>query len=178
MEKNQPVKTKYTAFVASSIDGRIAKNSKSGIDWTSKEDWNFLQKSLANTDAVIVGHNTYKIYESRLKKRNTVVLTSKTVKPRLFGSVFFLNPKKINLRNFLQSKNYKNVSILGGARVYAFCLKHKMLDELFVTIEPYVFTNGIAMFTGDSFKKYQFLLQSVQKINKKGTILLKYKNEN
>lgn len=178
MEKKQLVKTKYTAFVASSIDGRIAKNSKSGIDWTSKEDWKFLQQSLAKTDAVLVGYNTYKLYESRLKKRNTIVLTSKNIKPKSPGSVFFLNPKKINLKSFLENKNYKNVSILGGAGVYAFCLKHKILDELFVTIEPYVFTNGISMFASNSFKKYEFSLESIQKINKKGTILLKYKNEN
>ena len=54
----QKKKVKYTAFVATSIDGRIAKNNHSGIDWTSKEDWNFLQKSLTKIDAVIVGYNT------------------------------------------------------------------------------------------------------------------------
>ena len=53
-----------------------------------------------------------------------------------------------------------------------------MLDEFFVTIEPYVFTTGVPMFSGNKFREYKFSLQMVKRLNKKGTILLKYKNEN
>lgn len=166
---------KYTAFVASSIDGRIAKSSNSGTDWTSREDWNFFQKSLALMDAVISGHNTYKLAESKLKKRNTIVLTSKVKEPKTKGSVVFLNPKNTELEDFLHVKKYKNVGIVGGAEVYAFCLQNKMLHELFVTIEPYIFTSGVPMFFSETFKKYSFSLESVKKLNKKGTLLLKYK---
>jgi len=171
-------KIKYTAYVAVSIDGRIAKNSQSGTDWTSKEDWNFFQKSLKKFDAVVVGHNTYNVSKHRLKKRHTIVLTSKATKLKSFGSVIFFNPEKSNLKNFLKSKNYKKVAILGGGKVYDFCLRNKMLDELFVTIEPYVFTAGVPMFSGAKFKKYKFILQAVKKLNKNGTILLHYKNGN
>ena len=169
---------KYTAYVATSIDGRIAENKNSKVDWTSKEDWRFFQESLSRTDVVIVGHNTYKTVENRLKKRNTIVFTSKINKPKTQGSVVFFNPNKSNLKKFLQDKNYKKVAIVGGSKVYNFCLKNKMLNDLFVTIEPYVFTNGIPMFYGKEFKKYKFSLQSIKRLNKKGSILLKYKNEN
>ncbi len=171
-------KIKYVAFLASSIDGRISKNERSKINWTSKEDWNFLQKSLANFDAIIVGHNTYLLAKENLKKRNTIVFTSKIVKPKIIGSIVFFNPQKLDLKNFLQGKNYKKVAILGGPKVYNFCLKNKIFNELFVTIEPYVFTTGIPMFSGSNFKKYNFVLESVKKLNKKGTLLLKYKNAN
>ncbi|HEV7424638.1 MAG TPA: dihydrofolate reductase [Candidatus Paceibacterota bacterium] len=170
--------TKFTAFVASSIDGRIAKDGQSGTDWTSKEDWNFFQKSLAKMDPVIVGHNTYLIAEKKLKKRNTIVFTSKVDTIKLIGSVFFLNPEGYDVKKFLRSKNYKKVGIIGGPQVYNFCLSKQMLDELFVTIEPYIFTTGVPMFSGSVFKKYKFILQSVKKLNKKGTLLLKYKNAN
>lgn len=126
-------------------------------------------------DAVIVGHNTYKAAETKLKKRNTIVLTSKVNTIKIVGSVVFLNPQKSNLKKFLQSKNYKNVAIIGGPKVYNFCLENKMLDELFVTIEPYVFTAGVPMFSGNQFKKYRFNLESIKKLNKKSTILLRYK---
>ena len=126
-------------------------------------------------DAVIVGHNTYKTAQKRLQKRNTIVLTSKVDKLKSVGSVIFLNPAKDNLKKFLQTKNYKNVAIAGGSHVYNYCLKNKMISELYITIEPYVFTNGVPMFSGDKFKKYQFILKSIKKLNKKGTILLQYK---
>lgn len=168
---------KFVAYVAASIDGKIAKNSRSGSDWTSKEDWNFFQKSLALADAVIVGRNTYKVAEKSLKKRNTIVLTSKVNSPVVKGSVFFLNPKKSDLKKFLQDKKYRNIAIVGGPKVYAFCLENKMLDELFLTIEPHVFTAGVPMFSGGIFKKNNFKLISSRKLNKGGTLLLKYKNE-
>jgi dihydrofolate reductase len=171
-------KIKYIGYVASSIDGRIAKNKHSLVDWTSKEDWNFFQEALSQADAVVVGRNTYKTAENRLKKRNTIVFTSKVDKPKVQGSIVFFNPNKSNLKKFLQNKNYKKVAIIGGPKVYNFFLKHNILDELFVTIEPYVFTTGIPMFSSNIFKKYKFILQTIKKLNKKSTLLLKYKNAN
>lgn len=169
---------KYTAYVATSIDGRIAKSGQSGTGWTSLEDWNFFQKSLTKMEVVVVGHNTYELAEDKLKRRNSIVLTSKVNKFKIEGKTVFFNPQKSSLKKFLESKNYKKVAIIGGPKVYDFFLENKMLDELFVTIEPYVFTNGIPMFSGDKFQKHKFSLQSVKKLNKKGTILLHYKYGN
>jgi dihydrofolate reductase len=173
--KKAQAKVKYTAFVAASIDGRIAKDEKSGTNWTSSEDWKFFQKSLSKMDAVIAGTNTYKVVGTRLNKRNTIILTSKVSKVKIFGSVAFLNPKKDSLKKFIKHKKYKSVGIVGGSHVYNFCLESKMLDELFVTVEPYVFGSGVPMFSGTKFKKHKFILESVKKLNKKGTILLRYK---
>lgn len=173
--KKQLAKIKYTAYVAASIDGRIAKDSLSSVDWTSQEDWDFFQNVLKKTEAVVVGHHTFKVSEDRLKWRNTIVLTSKVDKIKIKNKTVFLNPEKYSLEKFLHSQNYKKVAVIGGGMVYDFCLRHNMLDELFVTIEPYVFTAGVPMFTGAKFKKYQFILQSVKQPNKTGTIFLKYK---
>lgn len=168
-------KIKFTAYIATSIDGRIAKNRHSlSTDWTSVEDWKFFQKSLAKHDVVVVGNNTYKVAEKYLKKRNTIVFTSKVSKTVVVGSVVFFNPKYSDILDYFNILEYKNVAILGGSKVYNFFLRYKMLNELYITIEPYIFNSGVAMFSG-KFKKFSFLLQSVKKINKKGTLLLKYK---
>ena len=169
---------RYSAYVAASIDGRIAQNNLSGTDWTSKEDWNFFKKSLSKADAVIAGHNTYKVAEESLQKRNTIVLTSKLKHLKTIGTVTFFNPKKSSLNKFLQSKNYKNVGVVGGPKVYNFCLENKMLDDLFVTIEPYIFSKGVPMFSSDRFKKNRLYLHSIKRLNMGGTLLLHYKNGN
>ncbi len=178
MQKKKLNKIKYTAYIAVSIDGRISKNSLSPIDWTSREDWNFFQNALTKMNAVIVGRNTFKVFENRLRSRNTIVLTSRIIYLKAEGTVTFFNPKKSDLKKFLQNKNYKKVAILGGSQVYDFCLRNKMLDKLFVTIEPYIFTAGVPMFSGKKFSKYKFILESIKKLNKTGTILLKYNNAN
>src|SRR3989339_743863 len=84
------MKIKYIAYMASSIDGRIAQSNQSGIDWTSKEDSNFYQNSLKKVDAVIVGHNTYKL-ASRRNWKDAIVLTSKVSSPKVKGKTIFLD---------------------------------------------------------------------------------------
>src|SRR3989344_2406840 len=164
------------AFAAASIDGRIAQSSTSGTDWTSAEDWRFFQTSLKEMDAVIAGRSTYEVAKDKLSKRNTIVLTSKVRDIRISGSVVFINPKSYDLKKFLQSKKYKKVGIVGGAKVYDYCLRRKLMDELFLTIEPYVFTKGVPLFAVSEFKKHRFKLVSAKKLNKQGTILLQYRN--
>lgn len=168
-------KIKYTAFVATSIDGKIARSGQSGIDWTSKEDSDFYQKSLTKFDVVIVGSNTYKL-ASRRNWKSSIVLTSKVNSLPKESKTIFLNPAKTNIKKLIKAKNFKKVAIIGGGKVYNFCLKNKMIDELFVTIEPYVFTTGIAMFSGNVFKKYKFSLESIKKLNR-NTLLLKYQKK-
>ena len=128
------LKIKFTAFVASSIDGKIAKDNKTFVDWTSKEDWDFFQKSLAKFDVVVVGHNTYKIYKKRLNKRNTIVFTSKATNLKTQGSVIFLNPRYVSILDLIRKTKYKKIAILGGPKVYAYFLENKMLNEIFFTI--------------------------------------------
>ncbi len=169
--KRQP-RPRYIAYVASSIDGRISLTEKSRPTWTSKEDWSFFQKSLSRADAVVVGRNTYEAAASRLKKRNTFVLTSAKEGLGTTGSVTFLNPKRVDLASVLS--DYREVAIVGGSRVYQEMLDHGMLDELYVTIEPLVFGRGKPMFEGGT-KNARLNLVSVKKLNTKGTLLLHYK---
>jgi len=174
----QSAKIKFTAYVGTSIDGIIAKSSTSSNKWASKEDQKFFKNALWKHDIFIVGRNTYRITKKSLDKRNTLVITSKVSKPKQSGSVTFFNPARTNIIDFLHKNKYKKPTILGGGAVYNYFLEHKMLNILWVTIEPYVFTSGVRMFAGNIFKMHKFILLSVKKLNKRGTLLLKYKNAN
>ena len=174
--RRQPpkVKSRFVGFVASSIDGRISLTKRTAPDWTSAEDWKFLQKSLKRFDAVVVGRNTYLAAQARLKKRTTYVLSRRISKIKRDGSVTFVNPEKTDLGKLLQ--RYRTVAVLGGAGVYQYMLDHGFLDELYVTIEPLVFGRGVTMFMGGR-KNIRLVLTSVRRLNKKGTILLHYKTK-
>lgn len=162
---------RYIAFVATSIDGRISLSSKRPPRWTSKEDWQFFQKSLSRIDAVVVGRNTYDSVSKRLRKRNTFVLSSRPKTLTRRGTVTFVNPAKVSLPKLLEG--YKRVAVLGGAAVYQFMLESKLLDEIFVTIEPFLFGRGKEMFVGGK-RITQVSLLSVRRLNRKGTLLLHY----
>lgn len=171
-QKHLPHRTRYIAFVATSVDGRISLSSKTLPHWTSKEDWQFFQKSLSRIDAVVLGRNTYQSAADRLRKRNTFVLSSrpKTIKRR--GTVTFVNPTSVNLAKLLEG--YKSVAVLGGGAVYRFMLESGLLDEIFVTIEPLIFGHGKEMFVGGN-RTTQLRLLSARRLNRTGTLLLHYK---
>ena len=164
-------KPRYIAFVAASVDGRISLSSKTLPHWTSKEDWEFFQNSLSRIDAVIIGRNTYQSVAGRLRKRNTFVLSSRPKTLTRRGTVTFVNPTKVNLPKLLEK--YKSVAVLGGGAVYRFMLENKLLDEIFVTIEPLIFGRGKEMFVGGA-RTTRVSLLSVKRLNRTGTLLLHY----
>lgn len=171
--KTQPLsKTRFVAYVATSIDGRISLEKSKLPDWTSKEDWKFFQGELARADAVVVGRNTYLSAQSRLQKRTTFVLSSRVKNTLKKGPVTFVNPACNDLKKIFSV--YKTVAVVGGARVYQTMLDNNLLRELYVTIEPLVFGRGIPMFS-DGVKTKQFELVSVKKLNTKSTLLLHYR---
>ena len=172
MTRNHPShKTRYIAFVAASVDGRISLSSTALPDWTSKEDWQFFQKSLSRMDAVVVGRNTYQSAADRLRKRNTFVLSSRPKTAQRRGGVTFVNPSRVNLAHLFGE--YKTVAVLGGGAVYRFMLERGLLDEIFVTVEPLIFGRGKEMFTGGT-RTMRLRLLSVRKLNRTGTLLLHY----
>ena len=170
-QKHLQHKTRYIAFVVASVDGRISLANKTLPYWTSKEDWEFFQNSLSRIDAVVVGRNTYESVAGRLRKRNTFVLSSRPKTLTRRGTVTFVNPANVDLPKLLE--RYKSVAVLGGGAVYRFMLESKLLDEIFVTIEPLIFGHGKEMFVGGT-RTAQVSLLSVKRLNRTGTLLLHY----
>ena len=165
-------KTRFVAFVAASIDGRISLSERTSPRWTSKEDWRHFLKEISRADAVVVGRNTYKAAVLRLRKRNTFVLSGRLERVVERGSVTFVNPENVDLFSLLS--DYGTVAVLGGGAVYRFMLEGGLLDEIFVTVEPLIFGRGKEMLVGGT-KTTRMRLLSVRRLNRIGTILLHYK---
>ncbi len=162
----------YIAFVAASIDGRISLSEKHPPDWTSKEDWDFFQNSLEKMDAVVVGRHTYDAVTERLRKRNTFVLSRRLKSLIRRGTVTFVNPQNVDLPKLFEK--YKKIGIIGGGSIYRFMLEQELLDEIYLTLEPFIFGRGKQMFI-DGTGTHRVELISIKKLNKKGTLLLHYR---
>jgi dihydrofolate reductase len=131
---------------------------------------------LDKCDVVLVGNNTYKTAIKPLSKRNCIVLSrsaSKLVSKS--AKLQYCNLDKVNLNQLIKKSGYHNVAILGGAQTYTFCLQNNLLDELYLTIEPLVFGQGIDLFAADVSLDKKFKLISTKKLNKQGSLLLHYK---
>src|ERR1700722_1907162 len=153
----------FTAIAAITLDGKIAQNSHQlSYDWTSKEDQKFFQAELKKFDAVIVGSNTFKTAEEPLKKRNTIVLTSKVKKvEEKYPHVWFCNYKAVDVKTFTASLGFKKIAVLGGSKVYTYCLEKNLIDKLYLTLEPIVFGLGIDIFASKNYSLNNFQLLSI-----------------
>ena len=166
----------FRAAAAMTIDGRITDSRGHFSKWGSKEDHRYLDHLIEQHDAVIFGRITYEHVVVRGTFRKPVVVLS--TKAKTFSKtkgVTFLDPNEKDVLQYFRSKGYRNILILGGTQVYTYFLHKKLIQEFFVTIEPWFFSSGKTLLRSRSFDPTRFRLQEVKRLNADGTLLLHYK---
>ena len=73
-------------------------------------------------------------------------------------------------------KGYQRAAVLGGRSVYDYFLNRDLITDMYITIEPLVFGDGLSLFTSIQHTMVRFDLVSVEQLNKQGTVLLHYRN--
>lgn len=167
---------KYIAIAAITIDGRIAKDSHHFSNWTSVEDKYFLHAILDRCDVIVVGNSTYQMAKKPLSKRNCLVLSRSVDNKKINSKLTYCNPAKESLQKIIKKNNYKTIAILGGTQIYSYCLENKLINELYLTIEPISFGYGLPIFA--TKKQIKWKLNSIKKLNNRGSILLHYSIKN
>jgi dihydrofolate reductase len=166
------MKKKIVAIAAITIDGKIARNQGHFTDWTSPEDKIFLRGFLNTCDAVVVGNNTYKTAEAPLSKRNCIVFTRdvETIE-QVRENLLLCNPSNVPIKGVLEP--YRMIALLGGTQTYSYFLQRNLIDELYLTVEPIVFGDGLSLFKCEN-DTLAFRFVSVEKLNERGALLLHY----
>ena len=138
---------KVVLMMAITVDGKIAKHTTHTADWTSKADKKIFVEETKKAGAIIMGLTTYETIGRPLPGRLNVVMdfepdTSKNI-PDLLE---FTNSQPKELLAELKNKNFKTVIIGGGATINGLFLKLDLLDELWLTVEPKLFGEGLPLF--------------------------------
>lgn len=165
----------FVAIVAVSIDGKIGRDASHLSDWTSPEDKQFMRDMLKKCDAVVVGRKTFETAQAPLMKRNTIVFSgsAKGVEER-HPHVWFINPSETDVVEFCQKQNFKQMALLGGARTYGYFVDHGLVDDWYITIEPFLFGAGVPLLEGIEFDLRRMKLLEVKQLNDAGAVLLHY----
>lgn len=171
---------KVILAAVTSINGKLTRGDDSDIyKWTSKEDQDFFFGLLSKSKLLVMGSGTYTAVRDKFamvqKERLRIVMTSTPEKYKdqeVESSLEFSSETPTQLIERL-SKKYEEVLIM-GAKVHAAFLKEKLVDEIYLTIEPFVFGEGKNLVDGLDFET-DLKLESVEKLNDQGTLLLKYK---
>ena len=120
-----------------------------------------------------LGFHIIKLEEKKLR----IILTRRPEKynsQTVEGQLEFSGETPRQLVKRLTSIGYKEILLVGGSIINGLFLKQNLVDELYLTIEPKLFGSGKNIIEGQLLNKSLRLI-SVKKLNKVGTLLLKYK---
>ena len=162
---------KIILMMAMTADGKIAKNSDHFPNWTSKEDKKMFAEVTKEHGAVIMGDKTFFTFPKPLSDRLNVVFTLLENPPETENVKWVTGePEKVLLE--LKKMGYKSAVLGGGTYMNSQFLEKKLIDEIWLTIEPKIFGDGLGVFSGDF--NIDLKLLGVEKINE-NSVVVKYK---
>lgn len=156
---------------AMSADGKIAKRSDQlSLDWTSKEDTQFFVQKTKEAGAVIMGRKTFSTIGQPLKDRLVVVMTrSLDGVEQQEGVLEFTDETPEEILKDLEERGYENVVVAGGGSIYSLFLQKGLVNEVYLTVEPYLFGSGIPLAEG--FEWIAMELEDVVRLGDRSVLL-------
>ena len=165
---------KILLLAAVTLDGKIARSAHHFVDWSSKEDKRLFMQTSKRAGVVILGNNTFKTFPSPLPGRLHVVLTHH---PEMHestpGQVEYTGAPPHEIVADLEARGYTEAVLTGGAQVNALFLGAGLVDEVWLTVEPLIFGQGVDLFRGAELNVRARLLH-VEQLNEAGTLHLRY----
>lgn len=170
---------KVILVVVISIDGKTTKWDLPNVhDLSSKEDQEYFFSTLNKNNLVIMGRRTFEVAKPDIyknpKKLRTVITKNPSKYKNIKDRLEFTNDSPKKIISDLEKRGYKQAMLVGGAEINGLFFKDKLVDEVWLTIEPKIFGSGNGL-TKDNKLNVGLKLKSSQKLNNNGTLLLKYK---
>jgi len=133
--------------MAATVNGYIARED--GETPWSKEEWQNFSKMVKSARNLVIGRKTYEAMKendefSKIGNPFMVIVSSKSLGP---GVTTVGSPKEA-LR-MLKKEKYETALVAGGGKLNSSFLKEKLVDEIYLDIEPLIFGKGIRLFSED-----------------------------
>ncbi|MEK7478036.1 MAG: dihydrofolate reductase [Patescibacteria group bacterium] len=164
-----------------SLDGKTTKWGEPKIyGWTSKEDQALFSPLIQKPPLVIMGRKTFAAAKKIIRLSPTILRIVITREPNKYrdlsvpGQLEFTNDNPKTLIKKLASRGFTEALLMGGEQVNTSFFKAKLINEIWLTIEPLIFGAGNNLVLPEKFN-IDLSLQDIERLNEKGTLLLKYK---
>lgn len=169
---------KIILVMVASIDGKTTKWDLSNIyEWTSPEDSQYFFSLIEQNNLIVMGRNTYEARRPIPKKGKLRIVITKNPKNynklSVAGQLEFTNETPKQVVESLIKRGFKKMLLIGGATLARVFFEEGLISELWLTIEPRLFGRG-KMLVSENELDIKLKLLSVKKLNKQGTLLLKY----
>jgi dihydrofolate reductase len=169
---------KIVLIFVSTLDGKVTKWGDPHVqEWSSQKDHDYFKKTWNDSQIIIMGSNTFNVEPPRLSKNHTLIvmttLPSKYKNYEVLGQLEFTDEAPKMLISRLKAGGYERVLVVGGPHISTSFLKDQLINELWLTIEPKIFGIG-GNFVIQEKLEINLHLDSYEKVNKEGTLILKY----
>lgn len=142
---------KIRLFIASSLDGYIARTSGE-VDWLFTDSDYGYAEFFSEIDTVLMGNKTYQqilgFGEYPYKGKKGFVF-SQILQGEKDNNVEFVGGDLKNFINRLRLSSGGDIWLVGGAQIIHYFLKHRLLDELILSIHPIILGEGIPLIVRD-----------------------------
>jgi len=159
--------------MAISANGFIAKEDDS-TNFISKAEWESYSMAVRQAGNVIMGHRTYEIITKQPEfaelKDVKVVIISRN-KFRTLNKNHLVAHSTKEAISLLQE--FREIIVAGGSQVDALFIKNKLVDEIYLDVEPIIIGKGIPLFALGDFELNLELLGT--KLISKNEIQIHYK---
>lgn len=140
---------KLILLMAMTLDGKIAKHANQFADWTSKADKKIFVAETKKAGVIVMGETTYNTIGRPLPGRLNLVLSLEPEKRESIpGSLEFIKATPKEIVALLEKRGFATAILGGGATVNGSFLKENLIDEIWLTIEPKIFGDGLPLFNG------------------------------
>ena len=161
-----------TMIMVMSLDGKISNEYAQIHEWASAEDQAHLKSILKQYDAAIMGRKSYFCQDFPCEM---YVLThnEQLLHQQDDSHVFYVTGDVRTVCKEMAKKGIKKAALLGGSHTNYLFLKNKLVTDIYITIEGKVFGTGQSLVIPRPLD-CELVLDSVEKLNQRGTLLLHY----
>jgi len=140
---------KIILMMAITLDGKIAKHTTQLADWTSKADKKIFVEETKKAGVIVMGKTTYDTIGRPLPDRLNVVMDLEPdASKNSEGSLEYTNTPPTQLVKELNERGFENIILGGGSTINGLFLKENLIDEIWLTVEPKIFGEGLDLFKG------------------------------
>jgi dihydrofolate reductase len=139
---------KVILYMAQSLDGFIARENGE-TDFIGTADLKRFKEMSLKAGNVVMGRYTYQVIQREkqfpLPDRYNVVMTRQLTDRTDNDRILFTGERPKQVLEMLKEKQFEEAFIIGGGRLARSFLEEKLIDEIYITIEPIILGKGIPL---------------------------------
>ena len=167
---------KTILYMGITPNGYIAKEDGNS-EFTSNEDLQGFFAKSKSAGNIIMGKNTY-LEASRqgyfpFPEALNVVVSHENIENKWGDKVVIANATPKEILKMLEDRGFTTAFLAGGGMLNSSFMKDKLVDEIYLDVEPLIFGRGIQIIAPSDFE-YELKLIEVKNLNK-DTVQLHYR---